>query len=275
VSLEEGVQWLKRKKKLNDKLVAITFDDGYESFYTLAFPLLRKYDFPATMFLSTDFVSQNKILWWDELNQIFFHLDPEALPLSLLIPIMGEKLAKDFSRCPNNPKRKIRFLQSLESWLAGLADQDREERIKRLEGLLSEKNGVGFKAERTLNWEQINLMSKYKITFGSHTCSHLNLRHASLERIEEEIEKSKREIESHLHTRVTSFAYPYGSDIESYEKVKPILEAHNFYCAPTALWGFNDQNSDPFLLRRVHIGLYNQEALVRREIILNFIVKAK
>jgi len=34
-------------------MVALTFDDGYENFYTNAWPLLKKYQLPVTMFLPT------------------------------------------------------------------------------------------------------------------------------------------------------------------------------------------------------------------------------
>lgn len=34
-------------------MVALTFDDAYENFYTLAWPLLKKYDLPATVFVPT------------------------------------------------------------------------------------------------------------------------------------------------------------------------------------------------------------------------------
>jgi peptidoglycan/xylan/chitin deacetylase (PgdA/CDA1 family) len=42
--------------ELPTKPVVLTFDDGYEDFYTHAFPILRKYGFTATVFLATDYV---------------------------------------------------------------------------------------------------------------------------------------------------------------------------------------------------------------------------
>jgi len=43
-------------------------DDGYQDFYNLAFPILKKYEVPATDFLTTDFIDKRIWLWHDLLN---------------------------------------------------------------------------------------------------------------------------------------------------------------------------------------------------------------
>jgi len=45
------------------KRVALTFDDGYESVYTYAYPILTRYNLPATVFVSPNFMG--KLNTWD------------------------------------------------------------------------------------------------------------------------------------------------------------------------------------------------------------------
>ena len=63
--------------KLAEKLVAITFDDGYLDFYTNAFPILNHYGYSATVFLPTDYIGQatrqfkgTECLTWTQVREL-------------------------------------------------------------------------------------------------------------------------------------------------------------------------------------------------------------
>ncbi len=63
VSLQNLSACLNDQKNLPPRSVAITFDDGYEDNYTYAFPILKKYGFPSTIFLVTDHIKGKNV--WD------------------------------------------------------------------------------------------------------------------------------------------------------------------------------------------------------------------
>ncbi|HVZ10826.1 MAG TPA: polysaccharide deacetylase family protein [Candidatus Paceibacterota bacterium] len=56
VSLNEVVKALEQKKPISSRTVALTFDDGYRDNYIEAFPILKKYGFPASIFLVSDWI---------------------------------------------------------------------------------------------------------------------------------------------------------------------------------------------------------------------------
>lgn len=83
VSLDDIIAARSGKKPLPEKAVYLTFDDGYRSFYTQIYPLLKLYNYPATFALVTSWIessesvqygkilkSPNEFLTWDQVREM-------------------------------------------------------------------------------------------------------------------------------------------------------------------------------------------------------------
>ena len=68
ISLEEFIERIKAGKKIPARTVAITFDDGLKNNFTDAYPILKEYGFPATIFVITDSVEKEKFLTWNDIS---------------------------------------------------------------------------------------------------------------------------------------------------------------------------------------------------------------
>jgi peptidoglycan/xylan/chitin deacetylase (PgdA/CDA1 family) len=70
VPLNKLIDIISSKKSIPPKTVAITLDDGYENNYTNAFPILKKYNIPATIFVVVEKIGQYEYLNWDQLKEM-------------------------------------------------------------------------------------------------------------------------------------------------------------------------------------------------------------
>ncbi|WP_169302252.1 polysaccharide deacetylase family protein [Sulfurimonas autotrophica] len=70
--LSKIVKYLLEKKELPDKTVSITIDDAYHSVYTKAYPLLKKYKLPFTIFVNSAPIVHESVhyLTWDEMREM-------------------------------------------------------------------------------------------------------------------------------------------------------------------------------------------------------------
>lgn len=61
LSLTEAVQCLQTRSPLPAKSVVLTFDDGFVDNYEQAFPILTRFNFPATVFLATSYIGSGRL----------------------------------------------------------------------------------------------------------------------------------------------------------------------------------------------------------------------
>ncbi len=254
VSLEEVVNFVTGKKGIPDRAVAVTFDDGYMDNYINAFPILKRYQIPATIFLTTGFIGTELIFWWDRIGEIlkrtrirelemngvrdFLSINKEWIPDLIHLNTQGERngawdlLTKALRQC--SPDRVEKTIEFMEDRL-----EVRTEAYRHLHLMLT--------------WEQIQEMSEAGIDFGAHTVSHPYLSESTADDFEKEVLGSKKVIEDRIRKPVTSFAYPFGDFASLPSAFKKRLREYGFQCAFLAEEGYVSSESDPYEMKRLGV----------------------
>jgi peptidoglycan/xylan/chitin deacetylase (PgdA/CDA1 family) len=70
ITLDELYEFLEYREELPEKSVAVTIDDGWCSFYEIAYPILRDLGLPATLFVYDDLIHAKKCLTWEQLGEM-------------------------------------------------------------------------------------------------------------------------------------------------------------------------------------------------------------
>ena len=208
---------------VNRKSVVLTFDDGYVDFYKNTYPLLKKYNVPATVFVATGNIGNTREFWWDRLERSIFESN-----LPTFFSVFGKKY-----RISDYEDRET-LMDEIHNQVIVMHYEDREAVVDELAGQLH-TNQVTRERYRTMDAEEIKELSKDPlITIGAHTVSHILCDCESADVQKKEIEESKYVLEKIIGREVNLFAYPNGNVGED---TRAILEELGFVRAFTCVNG--------------------------------------
>jgi peptidoglycan/xylan/chitin deacetylase (PgdA/CDA1 family) len=238
-SLENAIDMM-RNKDIPDNAVVVTFDDGYKDNYTTAFPILKSYSIPATIFLTTNAIDSERVLWHDRVFSAF-----RETRVSLL-----EEFGDPLIRHPlRTLEEKLYAQQDVLKFLWSLSDHERLFWIDRLMERLRVLDQKSV-PDLMLTWDEVRIMYQNGLSFGSHTVTHPILSRLSMDNIRSEIYESKKSMEVNLQTSIKTFAYPNGKQDNYNTITKQIVKEAGYICALTTIFGANQDDQDLFELRR-------------------------
>jgi peptidoglycan/xylan/chitin deacetylase (PgdA/CDA1 family) len=225
-----------RHGSLAPRSVAITFDDGYANNLHLAYPLLQKYQLPATIFLSSSYIESGEFLPFLKLKLIRLcraaGTEGDALPEYKPNPI------DIFSGA----------LESLWSEMKGRLTTDQNESL------------------RPLTIGELDRMDSGLVEFGGHCHTHCILRNETRERRQQEVRISVRKVAEWTGRPARVFSYPNGEAGDFDQLDQDVLREERIEAAVSGIAGSNGQDADPLALKRYPLGLFHDGFGFRAEI---------
>ena len=228
VTMTDGLNLLceERRKGI---YVSINLDDGYMDNYEHAFPIIKKYGLSATVFLTTDFIGQKHLFWWDEVFQIMRYFGQKHPSIK-----SGDILRNAYRADRINAFLMNKKESEIKDFLDKLRNQPRiNENITSIQ---------------MLGWREIKEMAESGLNFGLHTKTHRNLCFMENSEIRKELIGSKLELEKNTGIKQAGFCYPFGI----YDnRVRNLVKDAGFDYARTCIKGSNCKNTDRFELRSI------------------------
>lgn len=244
ISLAELIDRLRQGTPIPKRPAVVTFDDGYRDNYLVAYPILKKYKVPATIFLTVGYIDAGRVLWVDRLAYMFKTTPLETLEIEL--PELGS--GSHIYRLKGIQER-LKVVDTFTSLLKTVTEDRKNDILAELAGSLR-VNMDKVSGSLMLTWKQVKEMDANGISFQSHTMTHPILTKVSNEQARSEIVESKRTIQEKTGKPVICLAYPNGGPGDFDDSIVKILADSGYQCAISSLEGLVGVNSDLYALRR-------------------------
>ncbi len=240
VALQAMVAHLSAGSRPSRPFAAITIDDGHADAYDVAFPVLRQFGAPATLFVVTGFLDGTCWLWADQVRYVIARtmrarvsLQLGAEPMNLTLEDRGARVAA---------------ASAINDRLKQPPEHVRRDTLSALACTLGVEIPTLPPAEYApITWAQAREMTANGLAVEPHTVTHPILTNVSADQARREVTESKARVEEMLGGRTTTFCYPNG---RWNREVREVVERAGYTFAVTTSAGFNPPGVDPYCLNR-------------------------
>lgn len=183
------------------RFVAVTFDDGYLDTQEFAYPILKKYEVPFTVYVATSFADRVGELWWLALEAVVAQNELVGLRID----------GRDrWFECRNVQEKRAVY-DHIYAWLRQLNTEDELRQVVRDLTTRHRIDLAAFCAELCMDWQQLSVLAADPlVTIGAHTVNHPILTKIDDNAVRSELENSRDVIEAALGVRPQHLAYPVG-----------------------------------------------------------------
>ena len=226
--------------------IAITFDDAYQKISDDIFPLLKKYQIPAVIFVPTGYCGRLYLL--------------EALKIALQKTKKTQFVIDGFGTMQlQSYDDTVNAWHALVTWMEPWDSKKRDEKIVEIIHVL-EVDSAALSAALVSTGKSLSKMC-HLVELGSHTVMHPNLATLEEKALLGELTSSKKRVGQISHRNCIFFAYPFGKKHNISPPVVRAVAGAGYHFAFTAIHSFNER-IDPFNVGRIGIGDNDSVALL-------------
>lgn len=248
VSLPEVLEAQRRRRRLPERAVLITFDDAYRDFRDVVWPVLKGFGLPATLFIPTAFPGQpGGSYWWDRLHGALASTPRDRL---ILRPLGSIDL--------DTPGARWAAYRRLGSFLKTVPH---DEAMALVERICGELEAPAAPPPRVLSWDALRELDREGVSLAAHSRNHPVLTRLPSRLVREEVSGSLADLSREIGSVLPVFCYPTGA--HDARVVRAVADA-GVELAFTCLEGHNSLPSgDPLRLRRTSISRRTTPAIFR------------
>jgi peptidoglycan/xylan/chitin deacetylase (PgdA/CDA1 family) len=214
---------LEKGSSLPPHSALITFDDGYESFHRLAFPVLQELGIRSIVFVATQYVEDQKPFYFD-LAWLFVKCCSEIETRSLV----------EWLGINEDGLKAEGYLRAILMKMKRMLPEPRSEVAERMQKALRSEMTAAEMYSRLLhamNKKQIKQIASEGVFLGAHTHSHTIMNVLSKEMNRKEVLENKKWLETEAKRACHFFAYPNGGKADYNSEHKEILAEAGFRAA--------------------------------------------
>ncbi|MBX7171390.1 MAG: polysaccharide deacetylase family protein [Pyrinomonadaceae bacterium] len=241
IPLSELAAKFKNNEPIAPNSAVITIDDGYDDAYSIAFPIFKKFNVPATLFVVTDFLDGKIWIWTDKARYLLYNTKLSEFYFEIGAKKIEIKLSDKNSR--------LNFATKINSELKKLSTRERDEKINELAKIVQvELPELPPKEFAPISWEQAREMDENGVNIESHTVTHPILTNINETDLGFELTESRRTLCEKLNREVKIFCYPNGN--VSTRESEAVAKS-NYDCAVTTEIRLSNSTDNLFLLPRI------------------------
>ncbi|MGB8771461.1 MAG: polysaccharide deacetylase family protein [Candidatus Korobacteraceae bacterium] len=243
LDLGEGLQLLS-EGRLPPRSTVLTFDDGWADFRTNAFPILQRYGFPATVYLTTYYCFFNRPIFRFAVGYLLWKRRTEIIENTGL-PF----LAKQLDLRSEENRSAVMFQLDHYAKQHGLSGKEKHDLAAKLADILEVDYEALLRGRlfHLMNPEEVTEIARRGVDVQLHT--HRHRTPLDRDKFVAEIAQNRRHVEelAGKDGRV-HFCYPSGAHRSEF---LPWLEEAGVRSATTCVPGFSRKAVNPLLLPRL------------------------